>query len=54
MEFCHFSGLLVSVTNGTTAQNFADEENGLYGQSALFVFGQFLEENNAAMMTVSK
>ena len=27
-----------------TAQNLADEENGLYGQSALFVFGQFLEE----------
>jgi len=27
-----------------TAQNLADEENGLYGQSALFIFGQFLEE----------
>ena len=27
-----------------TAQNLADEENGLYGQSALFVFGQYLEE----------
>jgi len=37
-----------------TAQNLADEENGLYGQSALFVFGQFLEENNAAMETVTR
>jgi len=27
-----------------TARNLADEENGLYGQSALFIFGQFLEE----------
>ncbi len=27
-----------------TAQNLADEDNGLYGQSALFIFGQFLEE----------
>ena len=27
-----------------TAQNLADEENGLYGQSALFIFGQYLEE----------
>ncbi len=27
-----------------TADNLADEENGLYGQSALFIFGQFLEE----------
>lgn len=27
-----------------TAQNLADEENGLYGQSALFLFGQYLEE----------
>lgn len=27
-----------------TSQNLADEENGLYGQSALFVFGQYLEE----------
>ena len=25
-------------------QNLADEENGLYGQSALFIFGQYLEE----------
>ena len=37
-----------------TAQNLADEENGLYGQSALFVFGQFLEETNSAMMTMMK
>jgi hypothetical protein len=29
-----------------TSQNLADEENGLYGQSALFVFGQYLEETN--------
>ena len=29
-----------------TAQNLADEENGLYGQSALFIFGQYLEETN--------
>jgi len=27
-----------------TAQNLADEEYGLYGQSALFIFGQYLEE----------
>lgn len=27
-----------------TAENLADEENGLYGQSALFIFGQYLEE----------
>lgn len=27
-----------------TAQNLADEENGLYGQSALFIFGQYLQE----------
>ena len=27
-----------------TAQNLADEQNGLYGQSALFIFGQYLEE----------
>lgn len=27
-----------------TAQNLADEDNGLYGQSALFIFGQYLEE----------
>ena len=27
-----------------TAKNLADEENGLYGQSALFIFGQYLEE----------
>lgn len=30
-----------------TAQNLADEENGLYGQSALFIFGQYLEEMEA-------
>ena len=27
-----------------TAQNLSDEENGLYGQSALFIFGLYLEE----------
>ena len=27
-----------------TAQNLADEENGLYGQSALFIFSMYLEE----------
>ncbi|MBR5457523.1 MAG: hypothetical protein IKV56_02045, partial [Kiritimatiellae bacterium] len=27
-----------------TAENLADEENGMYGQSALFIFGQYLEE----------
>lgn len=27
-----------------TARNLADENNGLYGQSALFIFSQFLEE----------
>lgn len=34
-----------------TAQNLADEENGLYGQSALFVFGQYLEEQSAAPLS---
>ncbi len=32
-----------------TAQNLADEENGLYGQSALFIFGQYLEEMDAKL-----
>ena len=27
-----------------TAETLADEANGLYGQSALFIFGQYLEE----------
>ncbi len=27
-----------------TAANLADEDNGLYGQSARFIFSQFLEE----------
>ena len=27
-----------------TAKNLADEANGLYGQSARFIFSQFLEE----------
>ena len=27
-----------------TAVNLADEDNGLYGQSARFIFSQFLEE----------
>ena len=27
-----------------TAKNLADEETGLYGQSALFIFSQYLEE----------
>lgn len=35
-----------------TAQNLADEENGLYGQSALFIFGMYLEET--AGTTTSK
>ena len=30
--------------NSATAENLADEESGLYGQSALFIFGQYLEE----------
>jgi hypothetical protein len=30
-----------------TAQNLADEENGLYGQSALFIFSMYLEEIGA-------
>ena len=34
-----------------TAQNLADEENGLYGQSALFIFGQYLQETNLAKET---
>lgn len=35
-----------------TAQNLADEENGLYGQSALFIFGMYLEETGGT--TTSK
>ena len=31
-----------------TAQNLADEETGLYGQSALFIFSQYLEEISEA------
>lgn len=30
-----------------TAENLADEENGLYGQSARFIYSQFLEEKQA-------
>jgi hypothetical protein len=30
-----------------TADNLADEENGMYGQSARFIFSQFLEEEKA-------
>lgn len=30
--------------SSATAENLADEENGLYGQSALFIFSQYLEE----------
>lgn len=35
---------LADFYKSATAQNLADEENGLYGQSALFIFGQYLEE----------
>ena len=35
---------LANFYKSATAQNLADEENGLYGQSALFIFGQYLEE----------
>ena len=37
-----------------TAQNLADEGNGLYGQSALFIFGQFLEENGVVTIPATK
>jgi hypothetical protein len=37
-------GALDRFYKSATAQNLADEENGLYGQSALFIFGQYLEE----------
>lgn len=37
---------LADFYKSATAQNLADEENGLYGQSALFIFGQYLEEVN--------
>ena len=30
--------------SSATAENLADEENGLYGQSARFIYSQFLEE----------
>lgn len=30
--------------NSATGANFADDDTGLYGQSALYVFGLFLEE----------
>ncbi len=35
---------LADFYKSATAQNLADEENGLYGQSALFIFGLYLEE----------
>ena len=35
---------LADFYKSATAQNLAYEENGLYGQSALFIFGQYLEE----------
>ena len=31
-----------------TTQDIADEENGLYGQLVLFIFGQFLVETRPA------
>ena len=37
-----------------TAQNLADEENGLYGQSALFVFGQYIEEASVRSHPIAK
>ena len=37
-----------------TAQNLADEENGLYGQSVLFVFGQFLEETKGRLHLIAR
>ena len=36
-----------------TSRNLADEENGLYGQSALFIFGQYLEEVGATMSSTA-
>lgn len=36
-----------------TAQNLADEANGLYGQSALFIFGQYLEEYGGNMSVLA-
>ena len=35
---------LADFYKSATAQNLADEENGLYGQSAFFIFGQYLEK----------
>ena len=31
-----------------TGANFADDETGLYGQSALYIYGQFVEEMEQA------
>ena len=32
--------------SSATGANYADDETGLYGQSALFIFGQFMDEMN--------
>ncbi len=32
--------------SSATGANFADDETGLYGQSALFIFSLFKEENS--------
>ena len=35
-----------------TAENLADDETGLYGQSALYIYGLFLEEEDYAHKTL--
>ena len=32
-----------------TAANYADEETGLYGQSALYLAGMYIEEKNSSV-----
>ena len=44
LRFQHSNEALSRFYKSATAQNLSDEEDGLYGQSALFIFGQFLEE----------
>lgn len=36
-----------------TAESLADEETGLYGQSALFIFGLFMQEQEDSMEVFS-
>lgn len=40
--------------SSATGTSFADDETGLYGQSALFIFGLFAEEYNEQLLNSKK